>query len=224
MDDGRTGRAGTILDDAHILDALANHLEGVEHPRQHDDGGAVLVVVEHRDVQFPLQFRLDLETLGAADVFQIDAAEGRRDGLDGGDHFLLAAGVQADGECVHTAELFEQDALALHDRQARLGADVAQAQHRRAVGDDRHRAALEGVGIHFVRVGLDPAAGFRHAGGVGGGERVFVLAGHQALHRQFAGAFGMQFQGGFVVVHSIPLLFLPVIPACARRARNRVPV
>ena len=39
-------------------------------------GGAVLVVVEHRDVHALDQLRLDLEALGRLDVLEIDAAEG----------------------------------------------------------------------------------------------------------------------------------------------------
>ena len=46
------------------------------------------------------------------------------------------------GESVHAAELLEQHRLALHDRQTGLRADIAQAQHSRAVGNDRHHVAL----------------------------------------------------------------------------------
>ena len=46
------------------------------YKRQDHDGGAVLVIVEHGDVQLPLQGLLDLEALGALDVLQIDAAKG----------------------------------------------------------------------------------------------------------------------------------------------------
>ena len=54
MDDGRTGSAGAVLDNFHILNVLADHLEGVQHARQHDDGRAMLVIVENRDVQLTL--------------------------------------------------------------------------------------------------------------------------------------------------------------------------
>ena len=47
-----------------------------------DDGGAVLVVVEHRDVEQLLQALLDLEALGRGDVLEVDAAEHRGDALD----------------------------------------------------------------------------------------------------------------------------------------------
>ena len=42
------------------------------------------------------------------------------------------------GKRVDAAELLEQHRLALHDRHRGLGADVAEAEHRGAVGDDGH--------------------------------------------------------------------------------------
>ena len=50
VDDGRARRAGAVLDDFDVLNALADDLQGVEHTRQHDDSCAVLVVVKHGDV------------------------------------------------------------------------------------------------------------------------------------------------------------------------------
>ncbi len=62
VDDGRTGGAGAVLDDLDILNALADDLQGVEHTRQHDDGCAVLVVVEHRDIKVAFKPCLDLKS------------------------------------------------------------------------------------------------------------------------------------------------------------------
>ena len=62
-----------------------------------------------------------------------------------------------------------------------------------------NRAALEGVGVDVVGIGHDLAAGLGHARRVGRGQGILVLAGHQALHRQFTGAFGMQFKSSLIV-------------------------
>ena len=69
------------------------------------------------------------------------------------------------GEGIHAAELLEQHGFALHHRQTGLGADVTQAQHGGAVGDNGHHVALEGVLINIVGVFLDLAAGLGNAGG-----------------------------------------------------------
>ena len=44
-------------------------------PAARDDGGAMLVVMEHRNVHQLAQPLLDDEAVGRLDVFQIDAAE-----------------------------------------------------------------------------------------------------------------------------------------------------
>src|SRR5690606_7427392 len=61
----------------HVLDLLADHVQGVDHRRADDDRGAVLVVVEHRDVHPLAQLALDDEALRRLDVLEVDAAEGR---------------------------------------------------------------------------------------------------------------------------------------------------
>ncbi len=50
-----------------------------------------------------------------------------------------------DVEHVDAGELLEQAALALHHRLAGQRADVAQAEHRRAIGDDRDQVATRSV-------------------------------------------------------------------------------
>jgi hypothetical protein len=76
-----------------------------------DDGGAVLVVVEHRDVELLLQRGFDLEAVRRGDVFQIDAAEGWRDRLDHLDELLRRLRVDLDVVDVDAGELLEQHAL-----------------------------------------------------------------------------------------------------------------
>jgi hypothetical protein len=106
----------------------------------------VLVVVEHRDLHALAQLAFDIEAVGRLDVFEVDAAKG---GLQRGDdvHQLVEVVllVDLDVEHVDAGELLEQHALAFHHRLARQRADVAQAQHGRAVGDHRHQVAAAGV-------------------------------------------------------------------------------
>ena len=107
---------------------LADDLQRVEQRRQHDDRGAVLVVVEDRDVERLLQPPLDLEAARRGDVLEVDAAERGRDALDDADDLVDVVGVQAQREGVDAGELLEQHRLALHHRHRGLGADVAQAR------------------------------------------------------------------------------------------------
>jgi hypothetical protein len=124
---------------------------------EHDDRGAVLVVVEDRDVEPGLQPALDLEAAGSADVLEVDAAEGRREPGDGVDEQVDVGDVEADRHGVDAAELLEQQRLALHDRQRGLGPDVTEPQHGGAVGDD-------GDGVRLPRVVVDQRAVLRDGG------------------------------------------------------------
>ena len=82
-----------------------------------------------------LQPLLDLEALRRLDVLEVDAAEGRLEQLDGADELLGIVGGDLDVEDVDVGEALEEDALALHHRLAGERPDVAQAEHRGAVGD-----------------------------------------------------------------------------------------
>ena len=207
LDDGGTGSAGAVQDDVHVLHLFIHHPQSVDEGSGDHDGGAVLVVVEHGDVQLPLQGLLDLEALGALDVLQIDAAKGGRNGLAGSNDAGSVVGVDADGEGVHAAKLLEQHGLALHDRQTGLRADIAQTQHGGAVGDNGHHVALEGVLIHILGVFLDLAAGLGHTGGVGGGQVVTGGDLHLAhdAHLSLVGL--VHFQSCFIVIHGFILQF-----------------
>ena len=67
-------------------------------------------------------------------------------------------------------EALEEHALALHDGLARQGPDVAQAQHRGAVGDHGHQVALGGEAVGRGGIFGDDQAGLGHAGSVGQGQ------------------------------------------------------
>ena len=88
--------------------------------------------------------RLDDETFGRLDVLKIDAAERR---LHGGDHVDELVGIvfgELDVEHVDVGEFLEEAGLAFHHGLAGERADVAEAQHRGAVGDDRDEIAARG--------------------------------------------------------------------------------
>ena len=123
---------------------LPTTLQRVQERRQHDDGGAVLVVVEDGDVELLAQPPLDLEAARRGDVLEVDAAEARRDRLDGAHDLVDVLRGEAEREGVDAAELLEQHRLALHHGHRRLGPDVAEAEHGGAVGDDRDGVALDG--------------------------------------------------------------------------------
>ena len=173
---GQRGSACAAGDELDLVDLLAHHLERVQHRGAHDDGGAVLVVVEHRDAHALAQPALDVEAVGGLDVLEVDAAKG---GLQRGDHVDELVEVllgDLDVEDVDAGELLEEHRLAFHHRLGGQRADVAQAQHGGAVGDHGHQVAARGVAEHVGGVGDDLLTGCGHAGAVG--QREIALVQH----------------------------------------------
>src|SRR6266536_538830 len=93
----------------------------------------------------------------------------------------------------HTGEPLEQCGLALHDRQRGGRAQVAQAQHRRAVGDDRHGVPLDREPPGVLGILRDRQAYPRDAGGIG--PRQLVPGTQRHLRVDFDLAAEMQEEG-----------------------------
>jgi hypothetical protein len=172
-------------------------IRAVEQRGAGDDRGAVLVVVEHRDLHALLQALLDVEALRRLDVLQVHAAQR---GLQRADDVDQPVGVflgQLDVEHVDAGELLEQAPLAFHHRLGRQRADVAQPQHRGAVGHHADQVAARGVFGGGVRVLLDRQARIRHAGRIGQRQVALVGQGLDRLDRDLpARRLGVVFEGG----------------------------
>ena len=135
--DARCARSGD--DDLDVLEIAVGDPQRVDQRGQDNDGRAVLVVVEHRDVEQIDQPALDLEAARARDVLEVDATERRGQPDDRLDDLLGVGRGQRDRDRVDATELLEQHRLALHDGHRRGRADVTEPQHSRAVGDRRRR-------------------------------------------------------------------------------------
>ena len=153
--DGLPRGARAVDDDLRVLEPLADELERVDERRDADDRRAVLVVVEHGDVELLAQARLDVEALRRLDILEVDAAERRRHELDRAHDLVHVLRVEADGDGVDAGEALEENRFALHDGQACARANVAEAEHGRAVRDDGDHVALRRVVVDHLRVLLD---------------------------------------------------------------------
>lgn len=125
---GDGGSTGTQADDLGVFELFAGDFQGVDHAGRGNDGGTVLVIVEHRDVALFNQGALDLEALWRLDVFKVDATEGDRDAADSVDERLWAFRFDFDVEHVNTRETLEQNTLAFHDRLGSQWAEVTQTE------------------------------------------------------------------------------------------------
>jgi hypothetical protein len=130
-------------DDAHVLEALPDHVSRVDQRSQCHDGSPMLVVVEDGDVELVTEAALDLEAHRSRDVFEIDPTEPGRDRASNGDELIGGTGARTDGVGVDVGELFEEHGLAFHNRKRRLRADVAKTEHRRSVRQHGDRVLLD---------------------------------------------------------------------------------
>ena len=145
LDAGDRGGAGAVDHHLDVRELAAGQVQRVDQPGGGDDRRAVLVVVEHRDVEQLAQPLLDDEALRRLDVLEIDAAEGRVQETHAIDELVDIAGVDLEIDRVDVGEALEQRRLAFHDRLGGERAEIAEPQHRGAVRDHRDEIALGGV-------------------------------------------------------------------------------
>ncbi len=180
---------GAVHHQLSVAQFAAGQVAGVDQSRGGDDGSAMLVVVEHRDVHQLAQPLLDHEALRCLDVLQVDATESDQE-ADGVHHVIDVLGADLEIDAVNVGETLEQRDLAFHHRLRRHRAEIAQAQHRGAVRHHRDHVALGGVIVGERRIALDVQAGLRDARRIGkrqiarGGDRL------RDARLQFAGSPG----------------------------------
>jgi hypothetical protein len=153
-----------------------------------DDGGAVLVVVEDRNVHQLAQALFDDEALGSLDVLKVDAAERGAEIAHAVDEGVRVLGVDLEIDGVHVGEALEENGLALHHRLGGQRAEIAEAENRRAVRDHRHHVGAGGVVEGERRVLGDGQHRNRHARRIG--ERQVTLCRHRfgGNHLELAGS------------------------------------
>src|SRR5439155_953126 len=108
----------------------------------------------------------DAKTIRLVDVLQVHVADRGRDELHRLDNHLRFLRGERDREGVDPAQIFEQESLALHDREAGLWADVPEAEDPRAVRHDGNLVPFVRQAPDQLRVRLDVEAGLSHAGRV----------------------------------------------------------
>ena len=153
----------------------------------------MLIVVEYRDIADFFESAFDFKASWRGNILQIHAAEAsgyQGDGVYNGIHVV---GAYAERNCVHVAEFLEEGAFALHNGHARLRTDIAQTQHRRAVGYYRDKVGTAREVIAFVYILLNFKAGLCHSRRIGEREILARLHGTARHDFYFALPFVMLF-------------------------------
>ncbi len=207
--DGRSTSAQA--DDLSVSQGFASDFQGVDHAGRSNDRGAVLVIVEYRNVALFDQGLFDLEALRCLDVFQVDATESDGDALYSVDESLRAFGIDFDVENVDAGKALEQHALTFHDWLGSQWAKVTQAENRGAIGNHCNQVAFAGVLVRQFRIAGDFTYGLGNARAVGQRQIAGSGSGFGELYTQLSWTrMGVIFESGsFQIRHiGIPLLLL----------------
>ena len=176
LETGDAGGAGAVAHHLGGFDLAAGELERIDQAGRGDDGGAVLIVMEDRNVEQFAQLLLDDEAFRRLDVFQIDAAPALAQELDAIDEFVGIFGGDFEIDGIDVGEALEQHRLAFHDGLGGKRAAIAEPENRGSVGDDGDEIALGGVVVGAALVLGDR----QHRNGDAGriSERQVALGGH----------------------------------------------
>ena len=156
-------RAGTIHHQLYVINLLPLHLKGIQQSGTRNNRRPVLVVVHHRNVAFRLQCLLNLEAFRRLDVLKVDSTERRSKRLHYFYEFFRILLVDLYVKTVKPGKNFKQQRFSLHHRLSRLRTDIAQAEHRRAVGNHCYKVALVCIFISILWIFLYLKTRISHA-------------------------------------------------------------
>ncbi len=206
LDDRDRRRACAGGNDLHVLLLLADDLQRVGQTGQRDDGGAVLIVVEDRDVALFLELAFDFEAAGGRNVLEVDAAEGAGEQIHRVDKLVHVMRLDAQRERIDVAERLKQHALAFHDRHARFRTNVAETQNRASVGDDGAEVVTASQLVGLVDVLLNFQTRLCDARRVCKTQVFLRCDGNRCDDFDFALPFAVQAERFFCVIHLFLLM------------------
>ena len=149
---GQGGRTRARHHQLDLANLLAHHGQPIDQRRRHNNGRAVLVIMEDGNLHALAKLALDVETVRCLDVFEVDATKGRLQGRHGIHDLVEVSLGQLNVKDIDARELLEEHALAFHHGLGCQGANVAQAEHCGAVGHHAHQVPTGRVleGVHGV--------------------------------------------------------------------------
>ena len=161
---GKRCRAGARDNQLDLFYVFAHNGQAIDQCRANHDGSPMLIIMKDRDLHPLAQLALDIKTIRRLDVFQIHTTEGRLKGGNNIDQTIQVGLVDLEIKDIDASELLKENALSFHDRLGRQWANIAQAQHRSAVGDHSHQIAARCVAECIGGIFDNFFAGRRHAG------------------------------------------------------------
>src|SRR5262249_59209572 len=112
LETGDAGGARAVADKFGRFDVAPGEIERIDQAGRGDDRCAVLVVVEHRNVEELAQPLLDDEAFRGANILKIDAAPALAEQLDAVDDLVGVFGGNFEIDRINVGEALEQHRLA----------------------------------------------------------------------------------------------------------------
>ena len=100
-----------VVNGLDLVLRLADNLQRIHQTRESNDGGAVLIVVEDRDVALGLKLLFNFEAARSRDVLEVDAAAAAGNHVNGVYDLVDILGLDADRERIDVTERLEQLSL-----------------------------------------------------------------------------------------------------------------
>ena len=198
---------GAVHNDFDFIDLLAGDFESSQKSSQGSNGGAMLVIMEYRDIHDFLQFVFNVIAFRRGNIFQIDAGKVLFQQFHGMDEFILVLCVENNGDGINVAESLVECGFAFHNRHGSSSTDVAQAQYAGTVGNNSYHIASPGHFQGQVFILLDFKAWCGNARGVYDSQVMAILhiriqggLNHLVLFFSKRNGFFLQ----FCCIHSFP--------------------
>ena len=137
-----TRGAHAINDNFNIAHLLADNLQRVNERGEYNNGGAVLIVMEDRNVEFFFEPVFYLETTWGGNVFQIYSAKAGRDCFHDANDLVRVFRVQTNREGIDAGEFLEEHRLSFHHRHCCRRTNIAQTKHGSSIRNDGYRVFL----------------------------------------------------------------------------------
>src|SRR6266849_2078454 len=98
----------------------------------------MLIVVKDWNVEFFFEPVFDLKTARRGNVFEVDAAESGSNIFHGAYDLVRVFRAQTNRKGINAAKFLEKHCLAFHHRHGSGWANIAEAEHRSAIGNNGH--------------------------------------------------------------------------------------
>ncbi len=134
-------RAAARADNLDVFKLLTHHMQRICRRRAHNNRCAVLVVMKDRDAHALTADFLHNKAVRRFDVLKVDRSKGWLQRTNNLGQLHRVALVHFDIKAINPCKFLEQDSLAFHHGLGRQRADIAKAQHSRAVCHHSHKVS-----------------------------------------------------------------------------------